>query len=111
MSGNMVLGVIGLFKFVQQVGSIYGYELFSLGFNFNFGFVVDVNNNQNNFVIGVCFYFNDLVLVVELVCSYIIGIYKYNVFILFKYFSGYGNVILDIYFFLLVVNIDKDVWQ
>lgn len=111
MPGNMALGATGSSKFAQQAGSIHGYELSSLGFNFNFGPVVDVNNNQNNPVIGVRSYSNDPVLVAELARSYIIGIHKYNVLTSLKHFPGHGNVTSDTHFSLPAVNIDKDAWQ
>ncbi|HHG9971438.1 TPA: glycoside hydrolase family 3 protein, partial [Yersinia enterocolitica] len=111
MPGNMALGATGSSKFAQQAGSIHGYELSSLGFNFNFGPVVDVNNNQNNPVIGVRSYSNDPVLVAELARSYISGIHKYNVLTSLKHFPGHGNVTSDTHFALPTVNIDKAAWQ
>ncbi|WP_186377466.1 MULTISPECIES: glycoside hydrolase family 3 protein [Yersinia] len=111
MPGNMALGATGSSKFAQQAGSIHGYELSSLGFNFNFGPVVDVNNNQNNPVIGVRSYSDDPVLVGELARSYISGIHKYNVLTSLKHFPGHGNVTSDTHFSLPTVNIDKAAWQ
>ncbi|HDL8020182.1 TPA: glycoside hydrolase family 3 protein, partial [Yersinia enterocolitica] len=111
MPGNMALGATGSSKFAQQAGSIHSYELSSLGFNFNFGPVVDVNNNQNNPVIGVRSYSNDPVLVAELARSYISGIHKYNVLTSLKHFPGHGNVTSDTHFSLPEVNIDKAAWQ
>ncbi|HDZ9832002.1 TPA: glycoside hydrolase family 3 N-terminal domain-containing protein [Yersinia enterocolitica] len=111
MPGNMALGATGSSKFAQQAGSIHGYELSSLGFNFNFGPVVDVNNNQNNPVIGVRSYSNDPVLVAELARSYISGIHKHNVLTSLKHFPGHGNVTSDTHFALPTVNIDKAAWQ
>ncbi|CNF44127.1 glycoside hydrolase family 3 protein [Yersinia frederiksenii] len=111
MPGNMALGATGSAKLAQQAGSIHGYELSSLGFNFNFGPVVDVNNNQNNPVIGVRSYSNDPVLVGELARSYISGIHKYNVLTSLKHFPGHGNVTSDTHFSLPIVNIDKAAWQ
>ncbi|CNH01183.1 glycosyl hydrolase family protein [Yersinia thracica] len=111
MPGNMALGATGSSKFAQQAGSIHGYELSSLGFNFNFGPVVDVNNNQNNPVIGVRSYSDDPVLVGELARSYISGIHKYNVLTSLKHFPGHGNVTSDTHFALPTVNIDKAAWQ
>ncbi|WP_338628443.1 glycoside hydrolase family 3 protein [Yersinia intermedia] len=111
MPGNMALGATGSSKLAQQAGSIHGYELSSLGFNFNFGPVVDVNNNQNNPVIGVRSYSNDPVLVGELARSYINGIHKSNVLTSLKHFPGHGNVTSDTHFALPTVNIDKTAWQ
>lgn len=111
MPGNMALGATGSSKLAEQAGSIHGYELSSLGFNFNFGPVVDVNNNQNNPVIGVRSYSDDPVLVGELARSYINGIHKSNVLTSLKHFPGHGNVSSDTHFALPTVNIDKASWQ
>ncbi|WP_145541018.1 glycoside hydrolase family 3 protein [Yersinia alsatica] len=111
MPGNMALGATGSSKLAEQAGSIHGYELSSLGFNFNFGPVVDVNNNQNNPVIGVRSYSDDPVLVGELARSYINGIHKSNVLSSLKHFPGHGNVSSDTHFALPTVNIDKASWQ
>lgn len=111
MPGNMALGATRSAKLAQQAGSLHGYELSSLGFNFNFGPVVDVNNNQNNPVIGVRSYSDDPVLVGELARSYIQGIHKSNVLTSLKHFPGHGNVSSDTHFALPTVNIDKAAWQ
>ncbi|CNI85950.1 glycosyl hydrolase family protein [Yersinia frederiksenii] len=111
MPGNMALGATRSAKLAQQAGSVHGYELSSLGFNFNFGPVVDVNNNQNNPVIGVRSYSDDPVLVGELARSYIQGIHKSNVLTSLKHFPGHGNVSSDTHFALPTVNIDKAAWQ
>ncbi|WP_431223547.1 glycoside hydrolase family 3 protein [Serratia sp. L9] len=111
MPGNMALGATGSNDLAQQAGSIHGYELTSLGFNFNFGPVVDVNNNQNNPVIGVRAYSDDPILVGKLARSYIEGIHKYPVLTSLKHFPGHGNVTSDTHFALPSVNIDKAAWQ
>lgn len=52
-SGNMVLGVVRSRINVYQIGIIIGKEFFVLGINMDFSFVMDINNNFDNLVIGV----------------------------------------------------------
>ena len=111
MPGNMALGATGSPKLAQLAGRIHGYELSSLGFNFNFGPVVDVNNNQNNPVIGVRAYSDDPQRVSELAKSYISGIHQYPVLTSLKHFPGHGNVASDTHFALPTISIDKAAWQ
>ncbi|WP_186379324.1 glycoside hydrolase family 3 protein [Yersinia massiliensis] len=111
MPGNMALGATGSPELAKQAGTIHGYELTSLGFNFNFGPVVDVNNNQNNPVIGVRSYSDDPILVGKLARSYIEGIQQYPVLTSLKHFPGHGNVSSDTHFALPSINIDKAAWS
>ncbi|RJL52907.1 glycoside hydrolase family 3 protein [Pectobacterium carotovorum] len=111
MPGNMALGAAGSTKMAEQAGSTHGAELSSLGFNFNFGPVVDVNNNQNNPVIGVRSYSDDPLLVGTLARSYIKGIHQYPVLTSLKHFPGHGNVASDTHFSLPSVNTDKASWH
>lgn len=111
MPGNMALGATGSQKLAEQSGKIHGYELSSLGFNFNFGPVVDVNNNQNNPVIGVRAYSDDPLLVGNSAKAYIEGIHHYPVLTSLKHFPGHGNVASDTHFALPTVNTDKASWH
>lgn len=111
MPGNMALGATGVADLAKKAGNIHGYELTSLGFNFNFGPVVDVNSNQNNPVIGVRSYSDDPILVGQLARSYIEGIHQYPVLTSLKHFPGHGNVASDTHFALPSVNTDKASWQ
>jgi len=111
MPGNMALGATGSTELARQVGSVHGDELSSLGFNFNFGPVVDVNNNQNNPVIGVRAYSDDPAIVARLARGYIDGIHQYPVLTSLKHFPGHGNVASDTHFALPSVNTDKASWQ
>lgn len=111
MPGNMALGATGSEEMARQAGDVHGNELSSLGFNFNFGPVVDVNNNQNNPIIGVRAYSDDPVIVGKLARSYIEGIHHYPVLTSLKHFPGHGNVASDTHFALPSVNTDKASWQ
>ncbi|MDV5373170.1 glycoside hydrolase family 3 protein [Enterobacter hormaechei] len=111
MPGNMALGATGSTMLTELTGKIHGEELAALGFNFNFGPVVDVNNNQNNPVIGVRSYSDDPQMVGDLAKSYIRGIHQYGILTSLKHFPGHGNVSSDTHFALPTINIDKATWQ
>lgn len=111
MPGNMALGATRNPALAELTGMIHGYELSSLGFNINFGPVVDVNNNQNNPVIGVRSYSDDKNLVETLATNYIQGIHKYNLLTSLKHFPGHGNVSADSHVDLPVVNSNEKEWR
>lgn len=111
MPGNMALGATRNPALAELTGMIHGYELSSLGFNINFGPVVDVNNNQNNPVIGVRSYSDNKELVEQLSINYIKGIHKYNLLTSLKHFPGHGNVSSDSHVDLPVVNSDAKTWR
>ncbi|MEI9697148.1 glycoside hydrolase family 3 protein [Moellerella wisconsensis] len=111
MPGNMALGATRSTELAELTGRIHGKELSNLGFNFNFGPVVDVNNNQNNPVIGVRSYSDRPELVQQLANSYIQGIHQYQVMSAVKHFPGHGNVSSDTHFALPTINIDQATWR
>lgn len=111
MPGNMALGATRSQKLTEIAGDIHGQELSALGFNFNFGPVVDVNNNQNNPVIGVRSYSDSPEWVSDLAKSYIRGIHHHGIMTSLKHFPGHGNVMSDTHFALPVIQIDKASWQ
>lgn len=111
MPGNMALGATRNPALAELTGMIHGYELASLGFNINFGPVVDVNNNQNNPVIGVRSYSDNKELVENLSTNYIKGIHKYNLLTSLKHFPGHGNVSSDSHVDLPIVNSDAKTWR
>lgn len=111
MPGNMALGATRSPALANISGMIHGYELAHLGFNFNFGPVVDINNNQNNPVIGVRSYSDHPELVTELARSYINGIHQYGIMTSLKHFPGHGNVATDTHFALPTINIDEQTWR
>ncbi|MGG4610067.1 glycoside hydrolase family 3 protein [Providencia sp. Me31A] len=111
MPGNMALGATRNPALAELTGMIHGYELSSLGFNVNFGPVVDINNNQNNPVIGVRSYSDNKDLVEALSINYIKGVHKYNLLTSLKHFPGHGNVSSDSHVDLPIVNSDAKTWR
>lgn len=111
MPGNMALGATRSENLSEITGVIHGYELSSLGFNWNFGPVVDINNNQNNPVINVRSYSDNPDLVINLAKSYIKGSHKYGLMTSLKHFPGHGNVASDTHFALPTINISAKEWQ
>lgn len=111
MPGNMALGATRSPALASISGMVHGYELSHLGFNFNFGPVVDINNNQNNPVIGVRSYSDNPSLVTDLARNYINGIHQYGIMTSLKHFPGHGNVATDTHFALPTINIDEQSWR
>lgn len=111
MPGNMALGATRSDNLTEITGMIHGYELSNLGFNWNFGPVVDINNNQDNPVINVRSYSDNPELVIDLAQSYIKGIHKYGLMTSLKHFPGHGNVASDTHFALPTINISAQEWR
>lgn len=111
MPGNMALGATRSKQLSELVGMIHGYELTHLRFNFNFAPVVDINNNQNNPIIGVRSYSDRPQLVAEMANGYIQGIHRYAVLTAIKHFPGHGNVTADSHLSLPTINISQQQWR
>lgn len=111
MPGNMALGATRSKQLSELVGMIHGYELTHLGFNFNFAPVVDINNNQDNPIIGVRSYSDRPQLVAEMANGYIRGIHHYAVLTAIKHFPGHGNVTADSHLSLPTINISQQQWR
>lgn len=111
MPGNMALGATRDPDSARLTGEIHGSELSALGFNMNFGPVVDINNNQNNPVIGVRAYSDRKELTEILSAAYIRGIHQYGLITALKHFPGHGNVSADSHVALPVVTSDEKTWR
>lgn len=61
---QLMLGVICNNDFIYEMGQEVVWQMKCVGVYVNFVLVVDVNNNLNNFVIGICFFGEDCVNVV-----------------------------------------------
>ena len=111
MPGNMAMAASRDVALAKKAGRVHGLELSSLGINFNFGPVVDVNTNQNNPVIGVRSYGSDLKLIDEMSAAYLEGIHQYNVLSSAKHFPGHGNVSMDSHKSLPTVPYSEKQWR
>ncbi|MCK5819216.1 MAG: glycoside hydrolase family 3 protein [Psychromonas sp.] len=110
MPGNMAVAATRNPKLAEMSGQVHGLELSSLGINFNFAPVIDVNAQQNNPVIGVRAYADNLALIDQMAKAYTKGIHQYGVLTSVKHFPGHGNVSVDPHFSLPYVSYSKDQW-
>lgn len=93
--GSMAIGATGDPGFANEVGWIIGGELKALGFNVNFGPVLDVNNNPANPIIGVRAFSDDPTMVAEYGAKYMEGIHEQNIISAIKHFPGHGDTDTD----------------
>lgn len=91
-----------------KIGRIIGEELKSLGVNFNFAPVADVNSNPYNPVIGIRSFSDNPKLVSKLAMDYAKGLEEFNVLSSYKHFIGHGNVIVDSHLDLPHLDTDID---
>lgn len=95
MPGNMALGAAGDPDLAAQAGEIIGSEIMSMGINFNFAPVLDVNNNPANPVIGTRSFSDDPSLVAELGVSYMTALQATGAISTLKHFPGHGDTGTD----------------
>ncbi|WP_425269298.1 glycoside hydrolase family 3 N-terminal domain-containing protein [Halobacillus trueperi] len=95
MPGNMALGATRSEEIAEDVGSVIGAELESLGINMNFAPVMDVNNNPDNPVIGVRSFGENPELVGKMGVAYTKGLQQHGVAATAKHFPGHGDTATD----------------
>lgn len=93
--GNMTIGASGSNHLAEEAGKAVGKELKAIGINMNLAPVLDVNNNQDNPVIGVRSFGEDPELVARLGVSYIKGLQGEGVIACGKHFPGHGDTSVD----------------
>lgn len=93
--GSMALGASRSEELAEKVGKVIGEELQAAGINFNFGPVLDVNNNPDNPVIGVRSFGEDPELVAKLGKAYIRGLHETGTASTAKHFPGHGDTATD----------------
>lgn len=108
MPGNMALGATRSKETAWKVGHAIGEELDSLGINMNLAPVLDVNNNQDNPVIGVRSFGEDPKLVADMGIPYIGGLQKSGVAATAKHFPGHGDTAEDSHLGLPEVPHEKE---
>jgi len=91
----MALGASGDADRAEAVGAAVARGLKSLGINWNFAPVLDVNNNPANPVIGERSFSNDPVEVSRLAAAWMRGSLKEGVACCVKHFPGHGDTHVD----------------
>ncbi|MGL4524172.1 MAG: glycoside hydrolase family 3 protein [Spirochaetia bacterium] len=109
--GNMALAATRNASLAKKVGQVHGLELSALGVNINFAPVVDVNSNQNNPVIAIRAYSDNLALVSRMAESYVAGLEQFPVMATAKHFPGHGNVMADSHYGLPIVESTQADWR
>ena len=89
-----------------EYGKIIGKRIKSLGFNMNFGPVLDVNSNPKNPVIGDRAFGSTAEIVVDNGVQVMEGISSENIISVIKHFPGHGDTNMDSHIELPVI--DKD---
>lgn len=95
MPGNMALGALDKIEITSKAAEILGDELSSLGFNFTFAPVLDVNSNPKNPIVGVRSFGSDPYLVARHGIAYCNGLDKVNMISCGKHFPGHGDTASD----------------
>ena len=102
--GNMALGALNSSEDTEIIAELIGSELSALGFNVDFGPVVDVNNNPNNPVIGVRSFSDSPSIVASMGASYVKGMNNANVIATLKHYPGHGDTATDSHTGLPCIN-------
>ncbi len=95
MPGNMALGAAGDAGLTSKAAEIIGGELMSLGINFNFAPVLDVNSNPANPVIGTRSFSDDPAIAAEHGVSYMKALMGTGAISTLKHFPGHGDTATD----------------
>ncbi|MDR6227433.1 beta-N-acetylhexosaminidase [Desmospora profundinema] len=93
--GNMALGAAGDPELSSQTGKVMGKELRLMGINMNLAPSLDVNNNDQNPIIGVRSFSGDPNQVAELGVAQMKGFREGGVLSVVKHFPGHGDTDSD----------------
>lgn len=91
----MALGAIGDVALAEQVGAAVARGLISLGINWNFAPVLDLNNNPLNPVIGERSFGADPARAIPLAAAWMRGSLREGVACCVKHFPGHGDTHVD----------------
>lgn len=105
--GNMALGATQRPDLAYRQAKAQARELLSLGVNWNFAPVMDVNNNPDNPIIGVRSYGADPHLVAEMGSAAIRGYQESGLMACAKHFPGHGDTSVDSHLVLPVMGGDR----
>ena len=106
--GNMALGAADDTNLTKKIAKALGTELLSLGINFNFAPVVDVNSNPNNPIIGSRSFSEDVDRVIRHGLAFLNGSSEAGIVAAIKHFPGHGDTRIDSHEALPSVNYDRD---
>ena len=105
---NMAVAATGETKYALNQGICTAREARSIGINWLFAPVADVNNNPDNPVINVRSYSEDPQTVADFALAFVQGAQGENVLACAKHFPGHGNTATDSHIGLPVVDVSKD---
>lgn len=100
----MALGAAGTAVLAEEVGAAVARGVKSLGFNWNFAPVLDVNNNPENPVIAERSFSSDPSEVVRLAGAWMRGALREGIACCIKHFPGHGDTHVDSHLELPVVD-------
>ena len=104
MPGNMAIGATGNPENAYYAAAITGKELAVQGINVDFAPVMDINNNQENPIIGVRSFSDDPNVVAKFGQRYIDGLHSKGVMAALKHFPGHGDTATDSHTGLPLIN-------
>jgi beta-N-acetylhexosaminidase len=102
--GNWALGVVDDVELTEAVAASIAAELATVGVNFDFAPVADVNSNPDNPVIGIRSFGGDPALVARHVAAFVTGLQGAGVAGCAKHFPGHGDTTRDSHLELPVVE-------
>lgn len=106
--GNMALGAADSPELARAGAAVIGRELRTLGVNWNFAPVVDVNNNPDNPVIGIRSFGSDPEKVARLGAATVDPYLAAGVMPTAKHFPGHGDTAVDSHYGLPLIPYDLD---
>ena len=92
---NMMLGAIEDVSLIEEVAKEIGRQCKEMGIHINFAPVMDVNNNENNPVIGLRSFGEDPKMVAERGIAYARGLESMGIISVAKHFPGHGDTSED----------------
>ncbi|TGM35227.1 glycoside hydrolase family 3 protein [Leptospira biflexa] len=102
--GAMAVGQTGKKEWGEIVGFVTSYELRSLGLNFLFAPVLDINNNPLNPVINTRSFGSDVHRVSDVAVAYERGARAGGCLPVIKHFPGHGDTTVDSHLGLPIIN-------
>jgi beta-N-acetylhexosaminidase len=102
--GNWALGVVDDVELTEAVAASIAAELATVGVNFDFAPVADVNSNPDNPVIGIRSFGGEPALVARHVAAFVTGLQGAGVAGCAKHFPGHGDTSQDSHLELPVVE-------